>query len=120
MGDPRPRDREAIGAGGSEPEATAADLGTNGPLDTLRTTLVREVDPGQATRSVTLAPETSATATGVGDPTLAPQVDATPTQRPTPAISGYQIEGELGRGAMGVVYLGRQVRLNRPCALKVI
>ena len=37
-----------------------------------------------------------------------------------PTIAGYQIEGELGRGAMGVVYRARQVRLNRPCALKVI
>jgi eukaryotic-like serine/threonine-protein kinase len=120
MGDPQPRDREAIGAGGSEPEATVGDIGPNGPTDTPRTTLVSEVDPGQATRSVTLAPETSATATGVGDPTLAPQVDAASTQRPTPAIPGYRIEGELGRGAMGVVYRARQVRLNRPCALKVI
>jgi hypothetical protein len=37
-----------------------------------------------------------------------------------PAIAGYQIEGELGRGAMGVVYRARQVLLNRACALKVI
>ena len=104
MGDPQPRDRETIGAGGSEPEATVADLGPNGPPDTPGTTLAGEVDPGQATGGVTLAHETSATATGVGDPTLAPQIDAAPTPRPAPAIPGYQIEGELGRGAMGVVY----------------
>ncbi len=35
-------------------------------------------------------------------------------------ISGYEVLGELGRGAMGVVYRARQVRLNRPCALKMI
>jgi serine/threonine-protein kinase len=55
-----------------------------------------------------------------GDSTLAHQIEAAPAQRPVPDIPGYQIEGELGRGGMGVVYLARQVRFNRPCALKVI
>src|SRR5258708_6697248 len=30
----------------------------------------------------------------------------------------YELERELGRGGMGVVYLGRDVRLNRPVAIK--
>jgi tetratricopeptide (TPR) repeat protein len=47
-----------------------------------------------------------------------------PGERPRragwPEIAGYDIQAELGHGAMGVVYQARQRQLNRPVALKMI
>jgi eukaryotic-like serine/threonine-protein kinase len=60
-----------------------------------------------------------------------PNLRAAPTERPASAAAAaaipeneklgrYQLEREIGRGAMGVVYLGRDTAINRMVAIKAI
>ncbi len=74
-----------------------------------------------------LEDEATARATLEGARTLAdaptcdgPPGETTAAGRLAPTITGYEILRELGRGGMGVVYQALEVRLNRPCAVKMI
>ena len=48
-----------------------------------------------------------------------PVSDALPGQEAMPAVPGFLLERELGRGSNGVVFLARETALDRPVALKI-
>ena len=40
--------------------------------------------------------------------------------KPGEVVAGFEIEEELGRGAMGIVYQARQTNLDREVAIKIL
>jgi eukaryotic-like serine/threonine-protein kinase len=57
------------------------------------------------------------------DPTTMPHGGATAVSNPAAdlkRLGRYQLEREIGRGAMGIVYLGRDTAINRMVAIKAI
>src|SRR5208282_1708588 len=61
-----------------------------------------------------------ATGGGLGQQSLlGKRISDAPTTT-LPTLGRYEIERELGRGAMGIVYLGRDPKINRPVAIKTM
>jgi serine/threonine-protein kinase len=68
------------------------------------------------------APPTPAApvSTAARAPAAAPAGPAAPPVPDEQRLGRYQLEREIGRGAMGVVYLGRDTAINRMVAIKAI
>jgi serine/threonine protein kinase len=122
------RDHEPPTPGPESPETVDA---TPSPADRADFTHTSEISSTAAQTAEPDACQNDLGATGASEPSFVPPPDPNAvtsagdapldrTRRSLPAIPGYEILGELGRGAMGVVYHAREVRLNRPCAIKMI
>lgn len=48
------------------------------------------------------------------------KLESTNASASLPKIPGYRIDGVLGRGGMGVVYLAQQLGIDRPVAIKMV
>jgi CHASE2 domain-containing sensor protein/predicted Ser/Thr protein kinase len=75
-------------------------------------------DVKERAKSVKQASETGGLSGGLGGKQGGTVVLSAGAAKPT--LGRYEIEKELGRGAMGVVYLGRDPKINRSVAIKTL
>ncbi len=112
-------------AAGLQKGAPAAEVGPDVNAETMIVTPAPAAKSGAAfLRDLRRSPPTEAVprrhendATDAGEPALP---DTAKAPLPPPLIPGYIVVKELGRGGMGVVYLARQLDLNRLVAIKMI
>ncbi len=114
--------RATAGAAAAAPLPTHNGAGapTTAPMAATATTRI----PGsaaapilaRATPAATTPPRTPATA---GSP-VGRAADTQATGQQVQSLGRYALEREIGRGAMGTVYLGRDTAINRQVAIKAI